>query len=195
MESKQQSFHSIQENTVLRYLDKMWKILPIVFLAVFLVEVFLFIFVSGNPAIKDDKNYINKEWGIVQSFLPTVLAFIFYFPCYYLYKNKKSNFHMKKTYYQAILYLAASSYIFIHNGYSCLLAMYLIPIVTSCAFSKTAVTRSLKYSTFFIILYAIVQTLIKKTTYYIPVSIVTEMLVIFATLITININNQYHEAF
>lgn len=195
MESKQQSFHSIQENTVLRYLDKMWKILPIVFLAVFLVEVFLFIFVSGNPAIKNDENYINKEWGLVQSFLPTVLAFIFYFPCYYLYKNKKSNFHMKKTYYQAILYLAASSYIFIHNGYSCLLAMYLIPIVTSCAFSKTAVTRSLKYSTFFIILYAIVQTLIKKTTYYIPVSIVTEMLVIFATLITININNQYHEAF
>ena len=120
MPKKVQSFHSIQENTVLRYLDKMWKILPIVFLAVFLVEVFLFIFVSGNPAIKDDKNYINKEWGIIQSFLPTVLAFIFYFPCYYLYKNKKSNFHMKKTYYQAILYLAASSYIFIHNGYSCL---------------------------------------------------------------------------
>jgi hypothetical protein len=26
----------------------------------------LFIFVSGNPAIKDDKNYINKEWGLVQ---------------------------------------------------------------------------------------------------------------------------------
>lgn len=195
MESKQQSFHSIQENTVLMYLDKMWKILPIVFLVVFLIEAFLFIFVSGNPSIESDNNYINKEWGIVQSFLPTVLAFSFYFPCYYLYKNKKSNFHMKKTYYQAILYLVASSYIFIHNGYSCLLAMYLIPIVTSCAFSKTAVMRSFKYSTFFIILYAIVQSFIQKTSYYIPVSIVTELLVIFSTIITININNQYHEAF
>ncbi len=195
MKSENQSFHSIQENTVLRYLDRMWKILPIVFFVVFLVEAFLFVFVSGNPSIEADKNYINKKWGIVQSFLPTVLAFIFYFPCYYLYKNKKSNFHMKKTYYQAILYLAASGYIFIHNGYSCLLAMYLIPIVTSCAFSKTAVIRSFKYSTLGIIVYAVVQSFIKNTSYYIPVSIVTELLVIFATLITININNQYHEAF
>lgn len=195
MPKQLEKYDSIQENTILRYLDRMWKILPIVFFAVFLVEVFLFFFVNGNPSIKNDANYINKQWGVVQSFLPTVLAFIFYFPCYWLYKNKKSNFHMKKTYYQAILYLSASSYIFIHNGYPCLLGMYLIPIVTSCAFSKTAVTRSLKYSTFCIILYAIVQTIVQKSSYYIPVSIVVEMLVIFATLITLNVNNQFHEAF
>lgn len=190
-----QNLHSIQENTILHYLDKMWKILPFVFFACAVVELFLFIFISGNPTIKNDLNYINKSWTVIRSFLPTVLSFIFYFPCYFLYRNKKSNFHMKKTYYQAILYLAASSYIFIHNGYPCLLGMYLIPIVTSCAFSKTAVTRSLKYSTFFTILYAVVQTIIQNSTYYILVSIVTEMLVVFATLITLNINNQYHEAF
>lgn len=189
------SLHSIQENTVLRYLDKMWKILPFVFLACALVEAVLFIFVNGNPLIKSDRNYLIKQWSIIQSFLPTVLSFVFYFPCYWLYKNKKSNFHMKKTYYQAILYLSATAYIFIHVGYPCLLAMYLIPIVTSCAFSKTAVTRSLKYSTFFIILYAVFQTLTEKSSYYIPISVVTEMLVIFATLITLNINDQFHENF
>ncbi len=190
-----QNFHSIQEKTVLHYLNKMWKILPLVFVVCAIIEAILFIFVSGNPSIQDDENYIKKSWSVIHSFLPTILSFVFYVPCYLLYKNKKSNFHMKKTYYQAILYLSASAYIFIHDGYPCLLAMYIIPIVTSCAFSKTAVTRSLKYSTFFILIYAIVQTVSKDTTYFIPVAVVTEMLVIFATLITININNQYHEAF
>ena len=73
--------------------------------------------------------------------------------------------------------------------------MYIIPIITSCAFSKTAVTRSVKYSTTGIILYAVVQTLITKSSYYIQISIVTELLVVFSTFITININNQFHHAF
>ena len=105
---------------------------------------------------------------------------------YRLYKNKKSNFHNKKTYYQAILYLSGTAYIFIHHGYPCLLALYIIPIVTSCAFSKTAVTRSLKYSTIGVVLYAVVQTLIHKSTYYIQNSVVTELLVVFSTFITLN---------
>ena len=195
MENKTQSFHSIQENTVLLYLDKMWKLLPVFFLICALIETGLFLFVNGNPLIQDDNNYLDKSWTILESYLPTVLSFLFYFPCYWLYKNKKSNFHNKKTYYQAILYLSATSYIFIHKGYPCLLAMYIIPIITSCAFSKTAVTRSVKYSTTGIILYAVVQTLITKSSYYIQISIVTELLVVFSTFITININNQFHHAF
>ena len=173
----------------------MWKLLPIFFLICALIETGLFLFVNGNPLIQNDSNYLDKSWTILESYLPTILSFLFYFPCYWLYKNKKSNFHNKKTYYQAILYLSGTAYIFIHHGYPCLLALYIIPIVTSCAFSKTAVTRSLKYSTIGVVLYAIVQTLIHKSAYYIQNSVVTELLVIFSTFITLNINDQFHHAF
>ena len=60
MENKNQSFHSIQEHSVLIYLDKMWKLLPIFFSICVLIETALFIFVNGNPLIQDDNNFLDK---------------------------------------------------------------------------------------------------------------------------------------
>jgi len=195
MKQKNNNLSAIQEKAVLDYLNKMWKILPYVFACCAIVETGLFILISGNVAIEDDVNYINKKWTLFESYLPSILSYIFYGIFYKLYKDKKSNFHMKKTYYQAILYVAASCYIFVHSGYPCLLAMYIVPIVTRAGFSKSAVRRSTFYSTGLIIIYAIFQCIREKTSYYIPISIITEMIVIFTTLITTNINNQYHAAY
>lgn len=191
-----QTYHSIQEKITLRSLDKMWKILPMVFVVVFLVEIVLFIFVNWEYISKDGTSFIiNNYCKLIYSLLPTIISFIFYFPCYLFYKNQKTNFHIKKSFYQAILYLAATSYVFIHPNYPILLAMYIIPIVTSCAFSKTAVIRSFRFSTLGIILYVFVQSLIQNSTFYIQFAIVTEMLVVFSTLIVLNINGQFNEAF
>ena len=173
----------------------MWKILPYVFACCAIVETGLFVLISGNVAIENVTNSINRKWTLFECYLPTALSYIFYFILYNLYKDKKANFHTKKTYYQAILYLAASSYIFVHSGYPCLLAMYIIPIVTSAGFSKTAVQRSTFYSTLFIFAYGIFQCIREKTFYYIPISLITELIVFFTAFITTNINNQYHDAY
>jgi len=195
MEHGNHNFSSIQEKTILRYIDRMWQILPLVFISCAVVETGLFFFINGNQNTAGNISFFNKKWTIIKAYLPTIFSFIFYFPCLLLYKRKHSNFHLKKTYYQAILYLAASSYIFIHSEYTILLAMYTIPILTSCAFSKTAVKRSFFYSTLFIIIYAIFQTVTTHSIYYIPTSLIIELIVIFSSLIAVNINKQYHEAF
>ncbi|MBE6344906.1 MAG: GGDEF domain-containing protein [Spirochaetaceae bacterium] len=196
MSKEIQIYHSIQEKIILRYLDKMWKILPVVFVAVFLVEIFLFLFVNFESIANEGAQFIFSNcYRLLFAFLPTIISYIFYFPCYIIYKNKKCNFHIKKSLYQVILYLAATSYAFIHPNYPVLLALYIIPIVTSSAFSKNAVGHSFSASTIGIIGYAIVQTTIFESGFYIQVAIVTEMIVVFATLIILKINDQIHEAF
>ncbi len=195
MEQGNQNLLSIQEKSILNYIDRMWEILPFVFSFCALMEAMLFFLTSGKSYTAEDPNYIKKSWTLFESFLPTILSFAFYFPCYRLYKNKRSNFHMKKTYYQTILYLSISSYVFIHNGYTILLAMYIVPIITSCAFGKSAVMRSLKYSTLCIIIYALVQTIRTHSSFYIPISAIIEMIVVFSTLIALNMSQQYNEVF
>jgi diguanylate cyclase (GGDEF)-like protein len=101
---------------------------------------------------------------------------------------------MKKTYFQIILYLSATFFIYGHSGYPVLLAMYIIPLFTSCAFSKSAVRRSVWFSTFFIIFYAAIKTYCTSSTYFITLSLVVELLVLLSSLIAFNVNNQYHEA-
>lgn len=173
----------------------MWKLLPIVFVIIFLIETALYFFVSGNSNVETDSHYINKSWTIIESYLPTVISFVAYFILYSLYKSKKSNFHLKKSYYQAILFISGSGYIFVHSGYPILIAIYVIPIITSCAFSKTAVLRSVKYSSCCILVYVIFQCIREQSTYYIPISIIMEMIVIFSTFIVLKINEQFHETF
>ena len=89
MKQKNNNLSVIQEKAVLDYLNKMWKILPYVFACCAIVETGLFILISGNIAIEDDVNYINKKWTLFESYLPSILSYIFYGIFYKLYKDKK----------------------------------------------------------------------------------------------------------
>ena len=189
------NLYSIQEKTILKYIDRMWILLLYIFVFLFFLEIVLFFLVSKNPSLDESTTFFSNNYFIIESFLPTVISFISYYVFHSLYESKNSNFHLKKTYYQAILYCSGSGYIFVHNNYPILLAIYVIPIITSCAFSKTAVIRSIKYSSFCILVYAIFQCIREHSSYYIFISVIMEVVVIYSTFIVININRQFHETY
>ena len=79
MKQKNNNLSDIQEKAVLSYLNKMWKILPYVFACCAIVETGLFVLISGNVAIENVTNSINRTWTLFECYLPTALSYIFYF--------------------------------------------------------------------------------------------------------------------